>query len=124
MTLDNINEFTKKLEDARLRANDDSRGVGYTTINSNVEYESPKDKEIVLIAGKFSDNNDVRFWRYDLNEGIQVGDYAIVENKGDYAMVKIVGYVVTKEKYTYCLASKNITKKVIKYIERKEIRAD
>ena len=79
-----------------------------------------------LIMGKFNQCNDPYYW--EVGEGIffnniAIGDYAIVENMNDYDLVKVIGKVVTKEKYIKFLGTTEL-KKVIDIIDRKDIRVD
>ena len=78
-----------------------------------------------LIIGKLNRNNIVYYWRIPSDSVFTIGDYAIVENINDYDLVKIIGIVETEEKYAKFLANgKEISKKVIYFIERKDIRED
>lgn len=82
-----------------------------------------------LIAGKINSDNMVRYWKLeDENEidiaVIGIGNYAIVQNKGDYDLVKIVGIVETDEKYAKFLTGVNVNKKVVRLIARNIIRED
>lgn len=51
-----------------------------------------------LICGKLQGNNVLRFWKVeDENIDTHIGNYAIVENMDSYALVKILGLVITSE---------------------------
>ena len=77
-----------------------------------------------LIAGKLNSDNNVRFWKVEEGIKTKIGSYAIVENKKDYDLVKVVGIINTSEKYEKFIAGVNVSKKVVKYIKRSEIRED
>lgn len=77
-----------------------------------------------LIAGRLNSENITRYWSIDEETPVRIGGYAIVENKGDYDLIKIIGFVTTDEKYSKFLTGVNVSKKVIKYIPRNEIRED
>lgn len=82
-----------------------------------------------LIAGKINSDNVVRYWNLDRENAIDVavigiGNYAIVENKNDYDLVKIVGIVETNEKYAKFLTGANVNKKVVSVITRDSVRED
>ena len=82
-----------------------------------------------LIAGKINSDNMVRYWKLeDENEidiaVIGIGNYAIVQNKDDYDLVKIVGIIETNEKYSKFLTGVNVNKKVVRLILRNSIRED
>lgn len=79
---------------------------------------------IKLIAGKFNNYNTVCYWNIDEDMDFKIGDYAIVENKNDYDLVKIVGVVETTEKYEKFISNCNVSKKVVSIISRDEIRED
>ena len=70
-----------------------------------------------LIIGKLNSTNQCFFWNIDESHAYEIGDYAIVENKDDYDLIKIIGEVETLEKYVYhithCKVNKNV-KYVIK----------
>lgn len=77
-----------------------------------------------IIAGKLNSDNIVRYWKVG-DEIFNVGDYAIVENKNDYDLVKIIGIVETNEKYASFFANGySISKNVISIISRGLIRED
>jgi hypothetical protein len=76
-----------------------------------------------LIIGKHNSTGQIFYWN-DNGKKFDVGDYAIVENKDDYDLVKIVGEVFTNEKYARLCSGTIVTKKVVKIIPRKEIRND
>lgn len=82
-----------------------------------------------LMIGKLNSENSVRYWILeDENEKdidvIGIGNYAIVENKNDYDLVKIVGIVETNEKYARFITGVNVNKKVVRLIVRDSIRED
>lgn len=77
-----------------------------------------------LIIGKMNNCNVIYFWGISTLKNTKVGDYAIVENMSDYDLVKVIGLVETTEKYVKKITKCNEIKKVIKIIDRKEIRED
>lgn len=82
-----------------------------------------------LIAGKLNAENIVRYWMLEGEDVkdvdvIGIGNYAIVENKNDYDLVKIVGIVETNEQYVKFLAGVNVNKKVIRLLARATVRND
>ena len=77
-----------------------------------------------LIVGKHNGTNQVFYWENRDYLEYKIGDYAIVENKSDYDMVKIVGDFITNEKYQYHITKTKELKKIIKIIPRNEIRKD
>lgn len=74
------------------------------------------------ILGKLNKDSIVNYW--NCQEKCSVGDYAIVENRNDYDLVKIIGKVDTDDKYEKFLTPNGISKKVIKVIPRELIRKD
>ena len=77
-----------------------------------------------LIAAKLNSDNIVRFWKTEKNN-FEVGDYAIVENRNDYDLVKIVGIVETTEKYSsFFVNGYPVSKSVVSIIQRLLIRND
>lgn len=80
--------------------------------------------ETRLIVGKLNNCKTIYYWEIDSNEDFEIGDYAIVENKNDYDLVKIIGAIHTNDKYKKFITNSNNIKKVIKVIERNEIRGD
>ena len=77
-----------------------------------------------LIAAKLNSDNIVRFWKVD-NRNFNVGDYAIVENRNDYDLVKIVGIIETNEKYaSFFVNGYPVSKSVVYIIQRFLIRKD
>lgn len=83
-----------------------------------------------LLCGKHAGCKKGYWW--EIPEDVTVaclykgGDYAIVENKGDYAMVKVIAIVDTNEKYVFALTgvSKGRFSKVVKFLFRNDVRAD
>ena len=77
-----------------------------------------------LIAGKLNSESVVRFWKIE-EKFFYVGDYAIVENKNDYDLVKIVGIIETNEKYVSFVTNEcSRIKNVISIIPRFQVRKD
>ena len=55
-------------------------------------------KQVRLICGKIQGNSTLRFWKVeDVNIDTHIGNYAIVENLDSYALIEILGLVVTTE---------------------------
>lgn len=79
-----------------------------------------------LIIGKINSANVINYWNVGDNytPDVVCGDYAIVENRNDYDLVKIVGIVETKPEYEKFLVQNGVSKKVIRYIARSQIRKD
>lgn len=79
-----------------------------------------------VIIGKINSSNIIGYW--NAGEGytpdVIAGDYAIVENKNDYDLIKIIGIVETNEKYKKFLAPNGISKSAIRYLARCQIRKD
>lgn len=79
-----------------------------------------------VIAGKLNKDNIVNYWLCDVAtlHDSDIGNYAIVENRNDYDLVKIVGILDTNEKYLKFIVGVNPSKKVIRIVERQTIRED
>ena len=78
-----------------------------------------------LMAGKFNGCNEVYYWDISGFEDVPViGDYAIVENKNDYDLVKVIAIVETTENYRKFLLNKQVNKKALWIIPRKQLRED
>ena len=79
-----------------------------------------------VIIGKINSSNTIGYW--DVGNGytpdVIVGDYAIVENKNDFDLVKIIGIVETKDKYGKFLAPNGISKSAVRYLARCQVRKD
>lgn len=58
--------------------------------------EMIEDEEIILIAGIINATGTLLYWKSDGE--ISVGDYAIVENKNGYDLIKSVGIIYTTKK--------------------------
>lgn len=80
---------------------------------------------IYLIAGVINAVPDqCYFWLGTKStDCFKIGDYAIVENKQGYDLVKIAGIVWTNEDNLKIITRNNLSKmkKVIRYISREEI---
>ena len=52
-----------------------------------------------LIIGKFNVSNKIAYWSIGekYTPDVAINDYAIVENKDDFDLVKIIGIVETNE---------------------------
>lgn len=57
--------------------------------------EIKEKKNVILIAGIINATGTLLYWRSDRE--ISVGDYAIVENKQGYDLIKSVGIIYTTE---------------------------
>lgn len=79
-----------------------------------------------LIIGKINSSNTIGYWKVGngYTPDIIVGDYAIVENKNDYDLIKIIGIVETNEKYEKFLVQNGVSKSAIRYLARMQIRKD
>lgn len=76
-----------------------------------------------LIAGKLN-SGITHFWNVAEELYFEIGDYAIVENKNDYDLVKIVGIVETNKKYSKFITDVNVNKNVVSIIPRATVRND
>ena len=83
-----------------------------------------KDDTVKMIAGKLNNTKCVYYWTVDKDFDYEIGDYAIVENMNDYDLVKIIGTVITNEKYLKLLTNVNVNKKVVEIVDRSDIRED
>lgn len=79
-----------------------------------------------LIIGKINASGTIGYWK--AGEGytpdVIAGDYAIVENKNDYDLVKILGIVETNGKYEKFFAQNGVSKQAIRYLARCQVRKD
>lgn len=77
-----------------------------------------------LILGKLN-SGAIFYWDIsDMKLEPSIGDYAIVENLDDYALVKILGIVETSEKYCKRLTHSCELKKAVCLLKRNMIRND
>ena len=77
-----------------------------------------------LILGKLN-NGAIFYWDISHTQlKPVVGDYAIVGNKNDYDLVKIIGIVETSEKYCKRLTHSCELKKAVCLLKRNMIRND
>lgn len=76
-----------------------------------------------IIMGKINSGNVIGFWKAgeNLTTDVIAGDYAIVENKTDYDLIKIIGILETNEKYEKFIAPLGITKKAIYYLAKCQV---
>lgn len=83
--------------------------------------------EVRLIAGKIPGNNTLRFWKVE-NKNIyaHIGDYAIVENIDSYALVEILGLLITTEQKALVISNNEFKrmKKVVKTIKAEELHQE
>lgn len=66
-----------------------------------------------VIIGKFNNISEVYYWQCD--KGCNIGDYAIVENRNGFDLVKIVGIGALDSSLRLA------TKKVVKVIPKNEL---
>ena len=52
-------------------------------------------QETIIVAGEINASGQMLYWKS--KDGLNVGDYAIVENKNGYDLIKVVGVVITRE---------------------------
>ena len=71
-----------------------------------------------LIIGKFNVSNKIAYWSIGekFTPDVAVDDYAIVENKDDFDLVKIIGIVETNEEHSKELNSYREIKEAVDYI--------
>lgn len=62
--------------------------------SSNAKNE---DGEIKAIAGMLNGDCTARFWKIPDGMAVDIGDYAVVENRDGYDLVEVVGLVKTTE---------------------------
>lgn len=84
---------------------------------------------IKVILGKHAGKKDLLCWEVTPEVPYQFvdaksGNYAIVENRNDYAMVKVVCVAEIEEKYLHLLTGGKELKKVIRFVERNKVRED
>ena len=79
-----------------------------------------------LLIGKINASNTIGYWNIGENytPDVASGDYAIVENKTDYDLIKIIGIVELREEYEKFLFHNKVSKKAIMYFARSRIRND
>ena len=79
-----------------------------------------------LLIGKINASNTIGYWNIGENYTPDVisGDYAIVENKTDYDLIKIIGIVELREEYEKFLFNSKVSKKAIMYFARSRIKND
>ena len=80
--------------------------------------------EVVLLAGKINSTTIVNFWKVEAIPLIDVGNYAIVENKQGYDLVEIVGFLDVNKNNARLFSNTNYEnmKKVIKFIRKEELK--
>ena len=56
-----------------------------------------------LIIGNFNGSNEIFYWDIAgiTEESVDIGDYAAVENKNGYDLVKIIGKAVVEDDFKY-----------------------
>ena len=114
----------KNMNNARVEMKN-SDGLTYSFLGK-LEATTPSETkaEPRLIAGKLNNCRTICYWEVDADEDFEIGDYAVVENMNDYDLVKIVGEIYTNDKYKKFITNNNKLKKVVKIVERDEIRED
>lgn len=90
-----------KGQEVTIRRLDDS---GHFLINENMFWYSKEMLEntkengrVYLVAGVLNGTTQVLYWKCDTSLIYNLGDYAIVENKQGYDLIKIVGAVETEK---------------------------
>ena len=76
-----------------------------------------------IIMGRINSSNTVGFWKAGdgCTPDVIAGDYAIVENRNDYDLIKIIAVLETSEKYEKFIVPNGITKKAIYYIAKCQV---
>lgn len=74
-----------------------------------------------LIAGRLNGTNEVRFWRTCLcledNFVLEIGNFAVAENKNGFDLIEIMGVVNTTEEYEkYFSGGNKVSKKIVAVI--------
>ena len=67
--------------------------------------KNKEEKKVILIAGIINATGTLLYWKSDRE--IRVGDYAIVENKQGYDLIKSVGIVYTTEENAFNFSKTN-----------------
>lgn len=90
-----------KGQEVTIRSLDDR---GHFLINENIFWYSKemlentkKNGRVYLVAGVLNGTTQVLYWKCDISLIYNLGDYAIVENKQGYDLIKIVGSVETEK---------------------------
>ena len=90
-----------KGQEVTIRRLDDR---GHFLINENMFWYSKemlentkKNGRVYLVAGVLNGTTQVLYWKCDISLIYNLGDYAIVENKQGYDLIKIVGAVETEK---------------------------
>ena len=85
--------------------------------------------EVVLLAGKINSTTIVNYWKIDYSyvrdeDSLEIGDYAIVENKHGYDLVEVVGYLSVDKNNSSLFSNTKYEnmKKVIKFIRKEELK--
>ena len=81
-------------------------------------------REVRLICGKLQGNNVLRFWKVgDGNIDPDIGNYAIVENQDSYALIEILGLVITTEEQVIKISTTDYSrmKRMLKEINIKDL---
>lgn len=99
----------------------DGRCEGYLIDNAWCIEKPTRSSNVRLILGKFNNTNKLDYWNVKDAE-VNVGDYAIVPNKTDYEMVKVIAIVTTKPKYYYHLTKNEQIKDIVRIIPREEVK--
>ncbi len=67
-------------------------------------------QETIIVAGVINATGKMLYWKS--NDGLSVGDYAIVENANGYDLIKVVGIVITEKNLV-----KNFSKTSYEYMK-------
>ncbi len=86
-----------------------------------VEKITEENEIVVLVAGVINATGQMLYWK--IEENIDVGDYAIVENKNEYDLIKVVGLVYTTKANArkFSKTKYERMKKVIKLLQKENI---
>lgn len=83
------------------------------------------DEYKIIIIGKLNQNEKCNYWLCELElKEDDIGDYAIVENKTDYDIVKIIGITKTKKEFLKNMSYGEPYKKVIKIIKKEYLKEE
>lgn len=81
-------------------------------------------KGIFLIAGKLNKaDNQILYWKDETHNSLEIGDFAIVENRNSFDLIEIVGVVSTTEEKANLFSKtcyKNM-KNIIRIIKKEEL---
>lgn len=105
--------------------------IGYYYAEEMFEDVEEREKEnenepVYLVAGIINGTTQVLYWKCNISLIYNIGDYAIVENKQGYDLIKIVGDVVTERNNTRFFSKTKYEnmKKVIKIVYEDELEEE